>query len=86
MLVGLRDIVVGILLGATSKLTLNQVTTMVENHPEWRGKSKGQDLAKRIRQILEEYQDEFEYEDQGPNITFGLKLGRVNIKGRIDLS
>jgi len=75
----LIEIVSEILAAATCKYTLSQLTSLVENHTEYKGKSKGKELQKRIRQIL---QDELKQGDNNSYIE--LKVGRF--KGTIDLS
>jgi len=73
----------------TAVETLVQLTTLVVNHSEYRGKSKGQELQKRIRRILEDErfkQQLGENRMSEDNISLGFKLGRVEIKGKLDLS
>lgn len=79
----LEAIVMEILI-TTAVETIDQLTDLVAGHSEYRGRSKGRELKNRIIRIL---QDEgFQQEMQGSNISLGFKLGRIEFKGKIDLS
>jgi len=72
------------ILNTTAVETINQLTNLVVAHSEYRGRSKGQKLKNRIIHILQD--ERFQQEMQGNNISLGFKLGRVEFKGKIDLS
>jgi len=84
MVMSLIEIVKDVLSSSFEKLTLDQLAMLVENHSDYRGKSKGRELRNRIRRILED--EEFEQEKRGSGVYFGIKLGRFEIKTKIDLS
>lgn len=72
------------ILTTTAVETIDQLANLVAAHSEYKGKSKGQELRKKINHIL--HDERFQEELQGNNISLGFKLGRVEFKGKIDLS
>jgi len=67
------------------KLTLDQLTTLAENHHAYSGRSKRAALRNQIRRIVLE-DKEVERERRGSCIYFGIKLGRIELGGKFDLS
>ena len=82
MPMSLEEIVIEVLRTTTIK-RLDQLTNLVAGHSEYIGKSKGQALKNRIKRILQD--ERFQQEMQEDNISLGVKLGRIEIKGKIDL-
>jgi TPP-dependent 2-oxoacid decarboxylase len=71
------------------KLTYPQLTRLVEGHPEYNGQSKGKALERRIREILNNedvLQQLREEAKSGDYVSGGFKIGRLEIKGKLDLS
>ena len=76
------------------KLTYAQLTGLVEDHPLYKGKSRGKSLERRIRNILrdervlEQLPEISEFRESIPdenNISLGFKLGRLEVKGKLRL-
>jgi hypothetical protein len=71
------------------ELTYPKLTTLVENHPEYNGQSRGKALERRIKSlvknenILQQLQEETKSENY---VSGGFKIGRLEIKGKLDLS
>lgn len=83
MPISLEAIVMEILT-TTAVETIDQLVSLVAAHSEYRGRSKGKNLKNRIIRILQD--ERFQQEMQGNNISLGFKLGRIEFKGKIDLS
>ena len=70
--------------------TYKQLRVMVENHPEYDGKSRGTVLTSRIRSIVESEQFRQQLKEKNliddDNISIGFKLGRLEIKGKYKFS
>lgn len=72
-----------------TKLTFAELTNKAANHYGYDGKSKGKALENRIKNIvkdervLQQLQEDNVSEN---NISLGFKLGRVEIKGKLNLS
>lgn len=85
---GLEAIIVEIL-ETTAVETLDQLTNLVAAHHAYTGKSKGRALENRIKRILQNERFRQEIEESNvseDNISLGFKIGRLEIKGKYDLS
>lgn len=74
--------IVAEILATTAVETLSQLTSLVEAHYAYTGKSKGRALSNRIRRILKDERFQRGIQTNGSYVE--LKLGRFT--GRIDLS
>ena len=89
---GLEAIVIALVKEAmltSHKLTSTQLTRLVENHPEYGGQSTGRALERQIRTILHDenvLQQLREESKSENNVSLGFKIGRLEIKGKLDLS
>ena len=63
------------------------IAKQVEANPEYRGTRRGKSLEREIRRILarEEVLRQIRDNTSTNNITAGIKIGRLEIKGKIDL-
>ena len=81
----LAEILIDLVNNTTERLSLDQLTTLVENHTEWRGKSKGKTLRTKIISAIKS-DPQFAVEKRDNNLYIGLKIGRLSLRADLDIS